>query len=168
MKNFDNCCVNPCCATRPSCCNPCCPCPPSAPENILVAAGTGVDPFEFLNLTLNIPFANNLYEQGNAVRHTANSPDFVILETGQYRIDYQLSVYDPVLLDLDIMEISVSLVSNLSGVLDTIDFTVPLQLAQRSVTVNLSVAETLVLQASQPYLSEMRVNSQAIVITKLS
>ena len=161
-----NCCCCPCC------CNCQCQFPPNPPpgtlNNILVAAGTGADPFGFINLTMDIPFAAALYSTGNFARHAANSAEFTILEAGAYEINYQMSAYNPAVESSFDIDITVRLMSNLSGAVDAVLFTRQNRLEQRSVTVNLSAGEILFLQASQPYPSEMAINSQAIAIVKLS
>ena len=165
---------NCCCCCPPTCCCNCqFPCPPGPPapgtlNDIFVAAGTGIDPFGFINLTMDIPLGNALYSNGNFIRHSADSAEFTILETGKYEINYQASAYNPVLESSIDIDITVSLMSNLSGALDRVLFTRANRLEQRSVRVNLSVGEIVFLRASQPYPSEMAINSQAITIIKLN
>jgi len=137
-------------------------------NDILVAAGTGVDPHFFLGYTLDVPFGNALYVVGDTIRHNANSAEFTILTPGQYQIDYQLSAYNPVLDTHFPIDDTVTLVSNLQGILDSFHITQQFQLVQRSITVNLAVAEILVLRVTQAELSELSVNSQAIVIAKIA
>lgn len=140
---------------------------PTTENNILVSAGTGTDPLEVTGLTLDIPFGSTLYSEGNSVSHLGNSPEFVILESGEYQINYQLAAYNPVLSEGLPIDITVNLVSNRSGILDTISFTTAHQLVQRSITRHLDSGEVLYLQAIQRELTEMAINSQAITIVKL-
>lgn len=140
---------------------------PTTENNILVSAGTGTDPLEVTELTLDIPFGSTLYSKGNSVSHLGNSPEFVILESGEYQINYQLATYNPVLSEGLPIDITVNLVSNRSGILDTISFTTAHQLVQRSISRHLDSEEVLYLQAIQSELTEMAINSQAITIVKL-
>ena len=156
-------------------CPPCPPCPPPEPcppcpvteTNFLAAAGTGRDLFVFITLTADIPFGPTLASIGNSVSHVANTPDFIILETGQYEINYQMSTYNPVTTALPNVDFTVRLISSVSGVVDTLNFTTAFQLMQRHIILNLSAGETLRFQITQAEPSEMSVNSQAIVFTKL-
>jgi len=167
MRNTFACCCRPCCR----CFHPCTPCRPTTPTpagDILVAAGTGSDPHQFIALTLMVPFGPSVYAVGDFIRHPANTPEFTVLTPGQYRISYQLAAYNPVLGPEFDIDIGVHLMSNLAGALDTVDITRPFQVTQRSVTANLATAEIVWLEIRQPYPSEMSVNSQAIIFTKLS
>ena len=175
MKNFcgrHNCSSCPCCfPCPPRRCTPCPPCPPvppqpPAPHDVLVAAGTGTDPHHFTSLTFDIPFGPTLYSSGDAVSHMADSPDFVILESGEYRIHYQLSAYNPAVAIPEI-DFLVHLVSREQGILNTIHFTMQNQLIQRIVTAQLTRGDVLFLQGVQPELTEMSFNSMAIVFEKI-
>jgi len=105
---------------------------------------------------------------GDAVTHVANSPDFVITQSGDYEINYQLSAYNPALVESIDVDISTYLMSNNAGILDTVNHGPQFQLIQRRVVTYLASGTVLFLQATQPYLSEMGFNSMAMVITKLS
>jgi len=141
---------------------------PQCYGNVLVAAGTGIDPHEFLSSTLHVPFGDALYSIGDSVAHAGDSHEFVIENAGQYGICYQLSPYNPALLSSIDIEATVQLVSNVSGVLDEMRLTKQFQLAQRCVSAYLSAGEVIYLTVTQPELTETGVNSAAIVIAKLA
>jgi len=79
-----------------------------------------------------------------------------------------MSAYNPVLPDTLPIDITVNLVSSLSGVLDTIHFTTQFQLMQKRILVNLTEGDNLSFEVSQREPSEMAINSQAVTIVKLS
>ena len=167
MKYFFGCGGRPC---RPPC-NICHNCPPSLPQcygNVLVAAGTGIDPHEFLSPTLHVPFGDALYSIGDSVAHAGDSHEFVIENDGQYGICYQLSVYNPALVSDIPIEAAVRLMSDASGMLDEVQVTTQFHLLQRCVSAYLSAGEGIYLTVTQPELTETGVNSAAIVIAKLT
>ena len=162
------------CLLPPSCfpC-PCPPCPPTPPipptveNDILVAAGIGFD-FSVLPMqSFLVPFGPTLFSRGESIRHFPDTPEFTILEAGEYQIFDQLSAYNPVLPSTFPIEVTVELVSSLTGTFDSYLITNQFQLVQRNRVIRLDVAETIFLRVSQPFLSEMLVNSQAITIVRL-
>lgn len=150
--------------------NSCCCCCLNGNQDfysIFVASGTGIDPTNITSLELDVPFGDALYQANNLISHWANAAEFIVNESGRYEISYQIAVYLPALdpsLDIDV---NVNLLVNSSRMLDTVHFAKPDQLVQRTVEICLNKGDVLKLQAVQPTLSELSVNSQAIVIQKI-
>ena len=171
MSNF---CCGICRCVPCRCCPPCCPecpeCPvcPRVSVDTLVAAGTGIDPHFFTRPSFNIPFGNALVATGNAISHRADAAEFVINQRGDYEINYQLSVYDPAVVEDEGVNVTIELVSSLNGVIDDIHFTVPFLLEQRRLVLHLEEGEVLFLREIQGIEPEVGINSQAIAITKLN
>lgn len=153
---------NPCC---------CCCCMNSQNNNNpnlpFVAAGTGIDPHNFTTLQSDIPFGDGIYNPSGLVAHWANAAEFIIQQDGIYEINYQLSVYNPALDPSLGFNITTNLVSNVSGILDTINFTRQNELVQRRLQIYLRANEIIRLEAIQPELSDISINSQCIIIQKI-
>ena len=79
-----------------------------------------------------------------------------------------MSAYNPGLFETIPIDVNVTLVSNLQGILDIFHVTNQFELHQRMKVVNLAVAEVIVVQATQSGPFELSVNSQAITFVKLA
>lgn len=138
-----------------------------APNDLLVAAGIGYNPYEFEGLVLDVPYGPILYSTRNSILHEAYTGNFSITEAGEYLINYQIAASDPALESTVLIAVSIELKGSLAGTLDSFRITQQNELAQRSVIAYLAAGESIVLQASHPEDPEMMVSSTAIVIQKL-
>jgi len=140
----------------------------AADYNILAAAGTGTDPHQFDTNTLLIPFTTAYLSVGDYVSQTATSAySFIINETGNYQINYQIAAYTDTG-DFPTGGVMAELSSANEGMLDVINLSQLHVVGQHSITVNLLAGDTITLTLHQPTIGEMAANSQAISFIKVS
>jgi hypothetical protein len=124
-----------------------------AVTNLLSAAGQNIHFFD-TNFTGRIPFDETLININSRILHTAGSPEFIVGETGEYRIYYQVQVYSaPELIGtpIDLYAELDSVEGNTTTVLDTAHFTINRRsLAQRTITVTLNAGAVVSLRMYDP------------------
>ncbi len=164
-------CCNPCytaCTSHPPCCKCPCPIPPeSSCCGMLIANGNGEDVWGIAVLTINIPFGPTIQSTCGTVAHGTDTSDFIITETGEYEIDYQLAARNDAVGSGLPIELYADLQSKIQGTLDSILFTEQNQLKHKRIIVQLNEGDVLYLQGRQPIVGEMIFNQQTIMISKI-
>ena len=144
--------------------------PPPAPAdyNILAAAGIGADPHQFNVDTLPLPFAPAFLKVGDYVSQTVAAPyGFIINETGDYQINYQVAAYtDDGYIPSD--GFIAELTSVNEGVLDAIILSQIRVVGQHSTTVHLLAGDAIALTLHLQQIGEIAADSQAISFIKVS